>query len=362
MRSRHVDRLLCATQAEQSYMTPLSDERGQKPFILNSKEERILQTVHDVELVTLDDIIHLLQFSKKSRNYVGAIMRKLSGGRDYDDQQFLYRQPLPIAAKGTKERVYCLGAKAWEFLAIEDAYHPAKFRHLSYSPILHDLMLSRFLTLATTYFAAQTDYKLLETRTCYQLARNPPRITVVSQRKETAITVIPDAWLHITQVRDGIEHALWIEVDRSTENIQKFKSLVRNRLALVKSRQYEKLFNTKAVLLCYVTAGTPEQTDIRLDNMLRWTEDVLPHKDVVTKEDELTPADKVRLKEREQWASLFRFATVEYEKMYDQPHRLFTEPVWYKPDEPDPVLLFAPLTHPNEQETGHGQGETGTNR
>ena len=83
-------------------MTPPSDEPVQKPFILNSKEERILQAVHDVELVTLDGIIHLLQFSNKSRNYVGVILRKLSGGRDYDDQQFLYRQPLPIAAKGRK--------------------------------------------------------------------------------------------------------------------------------------------------------------------------------------------------------------------------------------------------------------------
>ena len=109
-----------------------------------------------MECLTLDDIIHLLQFSKKSRNYVGAIMRKLSGGRDYDDQQFLYRFPLPTAAKGTKERVYCLGAKAREVLAIEDAYRPSKFRYLSYSPILHDLMLSRFLVVATTYFAAQT--------------------------------------------------------------------------------------------------------------------------------------------------------------------------------------------------------------
>ena len=28
-------------------MTPLTDEPVQKPFILNSKEERILQAVHD---------------------------------------------------------------------------------------------------------------------------------------------------------------------------------------------------------------------------------------------------------------------------------------------------------------------------
>ena len=122
------------------------------------------------------------------------------------------------------------------------------------------------------------------------------------------------------------------------------------------------MFNTKAVLFCYVTVGTPKQTDIRLDNMLRWTEDVLPHKDVFTKEDELTSEDKVLLEEREQYASLFRFATVEYEKMYDQPYRLFTEPIWFKPDEPDQVRLFDPVTSPNQQEAGHGQGETGINQ
>lgn len=343
-------------------MTPLSDEPGQKPFILNSKEERILQAVHDVEIVTLDDIIHLLQFSKKSRNHVGAIMRKLSGGRDYDDQQYLYRAPLPFSAKGAKTRVFCLGARAREVLAIEDAHRPSKFRYHAYSPILHDLMLSRFLVVATTYFAAHTDYKLLETRTCYQLACNPPSISINQNGQKTTITVVPDAWLDIERVSDGKVYPLWIEIDRSTENYQKFKKLVRNRLAVVNSRQYEKTFNTRDVLLCYVTtAATPELADIRLHNMLRWTEELLPHKHLLTKKDEITPADELLLKEREQWASLFRFTTVEYEKMYDQPHRLFTDPVWSKPDETEQIPLFAPITHPNRQETGHGSGETGTN-
>jgi hypothetical protein len=340
-------------------MTPISDEAVQKPFLLNSKEERILQAVYDVECVTEQEIRHLL-FSEGSRTHVGAIMRKLSGGRDYDDQQFLYRFPFPTAAKGPKTRVYCLGAKARELLAIEDAFHPSKFRFLLYSPILHDLTLSRFLVVATKYFQAHSDYTLLETRTCYQLTRNPPCITVTRNGKTSTIVAIPDAWQHIERVRDGKVYPLWIEIDRGTENHQKFKRLVRNRLAVVKSPQYEKMFTTKAVLFCYVTTGTPKQADIRLQNMVRWTEDVLPHKDLVTKEEELTEEDKKRLAERDKWASLFRFATVEYTKMYDQPHRLFTEPVWYKPDEPDPVPLFDPLTHPNPQETGHGQGETST--
>ena len=321
-------------------MTPLSDEPVQKPIILNSNEERILQAVHDLECLTLDDIMHLLQFSKGARTYVGSIMRKLSDGRDYDDQQFLYRFPVPSSTKGAKERVYCLGAKARAVLAIEDAYRPSKFRYLTYSPILHDLVLSRFLTLAFTYFTSQRDYRLLETRTCYQIVRNPPCIPLNTNGQKSTIAVIPDAWLSIERVKDRSTYPLWIEIDRGTENRQKFQQLTRNRLALVKSPQYEKIFNTKAVLFCYVTAGTPEKTDFRLDNMLRWTEEVLPHKDLLTKKEELTPADKLHLKEREQWASLFRFATVEYMTMYEQTHTLFEERVWYKPDDFEPVALF----------------------
>jgi hypothetical protein len=230
-----------------------------------------------------------------------------------------------------------------------------------YSPILHDLTLSRFLAVATKYFQAHSDYTLLETRTCYQLTPNPPCITVTRNGKTSTIVAIPDAWLHIERVEDGKGYPLWCEIDRGTENHQKFKRLVRNRLAVAKSPQYEKMFNTKAVLFCYVTTGTLEQAELRLHNMLRWTEEVLPHRDLLTKEEKLTEEEKKRLAERGKLASLFRFATVEYEKMYDQPHRLFTDPVWYQPDEPDPVPLLASVTQPNQQETGHGQGEIDAN-
>ena len=112
--------------------------------------------------------------------------------------------------------------------------------------------------------------------------------------KRPPLPSVPDAWLDIERVSDGKVYPLWIEIDRSTENYQKFQQLVRNRLAVVNSRQYEKMFNTKAVLLCYVTtAATRELADIRLHNMLRWTEELLPHKDLLTKEDELTPADEL---------------------------------------------------------------------
>ena len=49
--------------------------------------------------------------------------------------------------------------------------------------------------------------------------------------------------------------------------------------------------------------------------MLRWTEALLPEEET----------------ERQRLAALFRFTTVDYPNMYEQPHALFTEPVWYQP-------------------------------
>jgi hypothetical protein len=230
-------------------------------------------------------------------------------------------------------------------------------------------MLSRFLVVATTYFAAHTDYNLLEMRTCYQIARNPPRIPANQNGKTAIISVIPDAWLDIERVSDGSTYPLWLEIDRATENYQKFQQLVRNRLAFVKSSQYEQMFNTNAVLFCYVTtAATPELADIRLHNMLRWTEELLP-RDEEKKEDEEKGEDKEKegdekkkVSERQQLAALFRFTTVDYPKMYEQPHTLFTQPVWYQPCVDKQVPLFDPINPSNHQETGHGSGETGTDR
>ena len=283
-------------------------------FQLNNIEERILKAVHDLGCLTLEDILRLLGLPNRSRSSTRRTLWKLCGGRDYDPQQFLYRFPLPIAKIGAKERVYCLGAKAREVIVVDGSYRPIKFRYLSYSPLLHNLMLSRFMVLATAYFHTHHVYQLLETWLSYQLTRTPPRITVNTQGEDVTITVIPDAWLHIERVKDGEAFPLWLEIDRGTENRQKFQRLVRNRLTLINSPQYEQFFHTSAVLFCYVvTEETSEQGGTRLYNMRRWIEDML--------------SDMFSEDKQAEWASLFRFTTVSYETLYEDADRLFTQPV-----------------------------------
>ena len=299
------------------------------PVVINSTSERILKAVHELGVVTHREITELF-FKPGARNHAGAILKTLCGGKDFAVGHPLYRMPLPIALQGSRERVYCLGSEAREVLALEDDYQPAKLRYLAYSPLLHDVCLSRLIVASTNYLHAHPEYHLLERRLCYSIARNPPTIPQVIDGKETKVAVIPDAFLRIELLTDGDEngdeYGLWIEIDKGTENYKKYCQLVRNRIELAKSKLIEKYFNIPSVLFCYIVtdnAGhTPEMLKTRLHTIRRWTEEVLPKE------------------YREAWASMFRFTTISFESIYAATPSLFEEAKWEQPDETEPVPLF----------------------
>ena len=320
------------------------------PVVINSTCERILKAVHEYVVLTKREITELF-YKPGSDKYSGANLRKLCGGKDFATGHLLYRMPLPVASSGSRERVYCLGSAAPEVLGLEDDYPLAKLRYISYSPLLHDVCLSRLIVATTNYLHAHPKYHLLERRLCYSIARNPPKIPQVIDGKETKVSVIPDAFLRLEQLmdgdededEDGDEYGLWIEIDRGTENYKKYVHLVRNRIELAKSTLLEKYFNIPSVLFCYIVTdiagNTPEMLKTRLHTIRRWTEEALPKEN------------------REAWASMFRFTTVSFASIYAETPSLFEKAKWEQPDAAKAVPLF---DQPNQQETDHGQGETGT--
>jgi hypothetical protein len=59
----------------------------------------------------------------------------------------------------------------------------------------------------------------------------------------------------------------------------------------------------------------------------------------------------------EDWADVFRFATVDYDTLYTAP--LFDAPVWYRPDSQTPLpLLRGGMTH--TQGDSHGSADPTT--
>jgi hypothetical protein len=201
-----------------------------------------------------------------------------------------------------------------------------KLKFFSYSGILHHLLLARFLVACRVWCRARDDFKLLEERTSYEIAREPPKITLMQNNKKLSLTVIPDAWMHFDRLERGAHQqylALLFELDRGMEHGRKFKQHVRGRIELIRSGEYQRVFGVPGVLAAYLTTGqTPEYRMTRMKTMNAWTREVLRELGL------------------ESWAAIFRFTAVEFENLYGSVGALFAEPVWYRPDLPvTPVPL-----------------------
>ena len=84
-----------------------------QPQPLTPTDEEILRILSTYRYMTALDVAYSL-FSPHSLSHVRRILAMLSGGKDYQERQFLYRFPLPSAKAGNRERIYTLGAAGRE--------------------------------------------------------------------------------------------------------------------------------------------------------------------------------------------------------------------------------------------------------
>jgi hypothetical protein len=302
-----------------------------KPFILTQPIEKVLAAIHFHRYMAAQDVARLL-YSPKSITYVRDILSSLAGGEDFKTNQYLYRFRLPSSSGGSV-RIFTLGSKGRDFLAnevglsVDDWYwRPYKCKHYSYSQVLHNLILTRFLVAAAAWCARQPDFKLIKTHICYELAKSPATVKVANAGKTEKLKVIPDAWIEVEKLKNG-EHehyqAIMLEIDRGSEYRQKYIHHLLSRIAFIKSGAYRNLFETEAVVIAYVTTGDrPEYRETRRKAMCRWTQEVLAELHM------------------ENWSNIFRFSSVQFDQLYTT--TIFDEPVWYQPNSPTPAPLFTP--------------------
>jgi hypothetical protein len=297
--------------------------------LLTAREEAILRTVYTYRYMTALDVAHRL-FSPTSLTHVREILTRLAGGEDFKTHQYLYRFCLPTPAPGGRERIYTLGVKGRDFLSeavgvpVDWYFRPHKLKHLSYSLLVHNLLLTRVLVAAHRWSRQRPDFRLLKMRTCYELAQAGVSASSTKPNKGEVPPVVPDAWLLFERLKDGAhEHdfPVLLEIDRGREYREKFKRHVRTRLEWIASGQYREHFGTPAVLIAYLTTGQrPEYRESRRQAMCQWTREVL------------------REQRKENWAGVFRFRSVEFEKIYQS--ALFEAPLWYRPDSDTPMPLW----------------------
>ncbi|MGH8656552.1 MAG: hypothetical protein ACREUI_06370 [Burkholderiales bacterium] len=301
-----------------------------KPFVLSKAAERILRAAHFYRFLTAIDFATLL-YSPGSLTYVRALLSELAGGEDFKTNQYLYRFKLPNSTSNGS-RIYTPGVKARNYLVNEMGlpadwyFRPHKLRYLSYSQADHNLSLSRFLIAAQAWAKKQSNYCIAHIHICYELAKTAPLVEITTQGKTERLKVIPDAWILFEKLRNGAHERfipVLLELDRGTEHQVRFRQHVRSRIAFIQSGAYSKLFNTKAVLIAYVTLGqTPEYRETRRKAICTWINQTLH---------ELG---------KPSWASIFCITSTTLEDIYQTP--FFDSPIWYLPHSDTPVPLFTP--------------------
>jgi hypothetical protein len=307
-----------------------------EPVIMKEQEEQIIRACCEYQFLTILDMAMLLNLPK-SLNYVRRIAASLAGNDDEVPGHYLYRFALPQRAGGNALRVFVPGEASRTLWRQDEGdgfffKDPSTTKRYSYSFLYHNLAVSR-VCLCAMLFCRDPAYYLVETRLAYDMSCKPPRVSLGADSQQTTTPVIPDAWLFIERVADGQGTALWFEVDNATTYRQSFHRRLSARLGLITSKAYSEYFGTDAVLVCYAVLGN----EARMHTLRQWTWELL-----------------VREK-RTQFAPLFRFASVEYETLYEQIQTLILQPVWFFPgdrsqENPPQVALLSP---PQDKEKPH---------
>jgi hypothetical protein len=308
--------------------SPQAAKEPPMPLILTPRHEQILQTIYEYRYVTAQDINHLL-FAKGSLTYARSLLSALAGGKDHFERQYLYRFQFPTGSSGNRERVFTLGARGRDFLAnelgmpVDWYFRPSKPPHFSHSHVLHHLLLTRFVVAVQSYTRNHQQISLLQSRLCHELARNQGGSAGKKKQKSAKPVIIPDAWLLFALQSTGARYPVMLEIDRGTEFRAKFQGLIKARLEFIRSGEYIKVFDQPAVIFAYVTSvSIPSHTQTRVKTMAAWTQLVL---------------SELKLPE---WGVIFRFSAISLDTLYTDIPKLLEEPVWYRPDKPEPVTLF----------------------
>jgi hypothetical protein len=308
------------------------------PFLLSELDDVLIRTVAFYEFITVKELARLQEFGSLSA--LRQRLRRLSGADQVEDKrsdgdhvpgQYLFRFSLPVAGKGTKPRVYCLGVKGRQYLGVDGYFRPAKILGLSYLTLWHALTLTRCCVCAGLLAPAFT---LSELRLSYQLAFDPPRVTLGREGEKKAVAVIPDAFLWFVR-SDGEALPVLLEVDRGTmQSRRRVKAALQARIEMIKSGEYARYFGTAAVRLAYLTTAG----EGRRDALERWACEVIS--EVIAEE-----------KHREGWLEKFFFIAWDYDELFDK--ALWTDPLWQCPASANTVPLLPPIPA-NKTETHDG--------
>lgn len=229
------------------------DQRLERPprMRLTSRDVDIVEAVHHYRVLRQEQI-QTLFFGTKS-----ACQRALA--RLYD-HGFLERKFLPVMY-GRSPTLYVLDKKGVELLRSERGYEDLVWyssnKDLKTDFIEHTTALNDF-RLSIVVAARKQGLELVLWRSETQMKADYDRVRLATSRRP--VSVIPDGYfILITPL--GRAH-FFVEIDRGTETLARFKQKIRAYKEYFDSGAYERRYGTKSMRVLTVATGQGRVTNL----------------------------------------------------------------------------------------------------
>lgn len=227
------------------------DRRAETPkrMQLTERDIAIVEGVHRFRVLRQDQI-QQLYFGP--RNKSGA-QRRLE--RLYD-HGFLERRFLPVMV-GRSPTLYVLDRRGADLLRAARGYDELVWygssKQLKTDFLEHTLAINDVLV-AVTLACRQLGYELETWHTESQLKARIDRVTVhtASGRRES-VPVVPDSFF--TVIAHGRRYPFFLELDRGTMTLARFKTKVQGYTAYYRSGAYQERYGLRSMRVLTVTLG-----------------------------------------------------------------------------------------------------------
>lgn len=292
-------------------------QRPRQTLQLGPADEAMLRSLYRYSHLTVRQVARRLSYARGSiESLVQPKLKSLS------EAGFVHRLVLPRKSQnGRAPYVYTLDSLGRRYLSrlgedVSGRYRPSEEAEHSYLFLAHRGLVADLLITLDLFAEEFPDrYAVQELISERALKRRP--ISVELSRANSnddngsdprRVSVIPDAWIRFSDLANGYELPLALELDNNTEEKRQFTQKAAALILYPKSPEYRAQFQTDAltVLVLVASGGAP-----RLLHLLRWTEDAL------TRAQATNDAD------------LFRFADFSNSQL--SPSQLFGSPRWFTP-------------------------------
>lgn len=220
---------------------------------LTERDMDIIEAVHLYRILRQDQL-QTLFFSSKN-----ACQRALA--RLYD-HAFLERKFLPVLY-GRSPTLYVLDKRGADLLRSERGYEDLVWystnKDLKTDFIEHTAALNDF-RLSIVVSARRAGLELITWASESQLKADYDRVRVAHLRQ--AVSVIPDGYFVLNTLH-GKAH-FFVEIDRGTETLQRFKQKVRAYVAYHESGGYEQRYGTQSLRILTVVTGAGRLSNLHL--------------------------------------------------------------------------------------------------